>query len=104
MSNVEALVTSTLAGRLNGGRCIMLRDLSLIVLIAAVFVAPAPAQPAADAAFTFEQVRSYPFPSGLTAAATGARIAWAFNERGLRNIYVAEGYAFAPRPGTTTYR
>ncbi|HEV8380864.1 MAG TPA: prolyl oligopeptidase family serine peptidase [Gemmatimonadales bacterium] len=52
---------------------------------------PAPAQ------FTLEQVRSYPFPTELAAAATGSRIAWAFNEQGRRNIYVAEGPAFTAR-------
>jgi dipeptidyl aminopeptidase/acylaminoacyl peptidase len=46
---------------------------------------------AAPAAFSLEQVKSYPFPGGLTAAATGTRIAWTFNERGLRNVWVAEG-------------
>ena len=51
----------------------------------------------ASAQFTFDQVRSYPYPTELAAAATGARIAWAFNEQGRRNIYVAEGPAFAAR-------
>ena len=55
------------------------------------------AQAQRSAPFTFEQVRSYPFPTELTTAATGARIAWAFNEQGRRNIYVAEGPAFTPR-------
>ncbi|MBK5256376.1 MAG: S9 family peptidase [Vicinamibacteria bacterium] len=41
--------------------------------------------------FSLEQVKSYPFPTELTAAASGSRIAWAFEERGIRNIYVAEG-------------
>ena len=49
------------------------------------------------ASFTFDQVRSYPYPTELTASATGARVAWAFNEQGRRNIYVAEGPAFAAR-------
>jgi dipeptidyl aminopeptidase/acylaminoacyl peptidase len=44
-----------------------------------------------------EQVKSYPFPNELTAAATGRRIAWAFNEKGARNIWVAEGPAFTAR-------
>jgi dipeptidyl aminopeptidase/acylaminoacyl peptidase len=44
-----------------------------------------------------EQIKSYPFPNELTTAATGARIAWAFNERGLRNVWVAEGPDFKPR-------
>jgi dipeptidyl aminopeptidase/acylaminoacyl peptidase len=52
----------------------------------------------ADAAgFTMEQVRSYPFPSQLTAAATGSRIAWVFDERGRRNVWVAEGPEFVAR-------
>jgi dipeptidyl aminopeptidase/acylaminoacyl peptidase len=52
---------------------------------------------AAQPGYTVAQVRSYPFPTGLTAAATGARLAWTLNERGIRNIYVAEGPAFTPR-------
>src|SRR3712207_3827546 len=47
--------------------------------------------------FTLEQVRSYPFPNELTASSSGARIAWAFNERGQRNVWVAEGPDFRPR-------
>ncbi len=47
--------------------------------------------------FTVEQIKSYPFPNELTAAATGSRIAWAFNERGLRNVWVAEGPDFKAR-------
>lgn len=47
--------------------------------------------------FTMEQIKSYPFPNELTTAGTGSRIAWAFNERGLRNIWVAEGPDFKAR-------
>ena len=47
--------------------------------------------------FTVEQIKSYPFPNELTAAKTGARIAWAFNERGSRNVWVADGPDFRPR-------
>jgi dipeptidyl aminopeptidase/acylaminoacyl peptidase len=47
--------------------------------------------------FTVEQIKSYPFPNELTACATGAKLAWAFNERGSRNIWVAEGPEFKPR-------
>jgi dipeptidyl aminopeptidase/acylaminoacyl peptidase len=47
--------------------------------------------------FTIEQVKSYPFPNELSAAATGSRIAWAFNERGLRNVWVADGPDFKAR-------
>ena len=48
-----------------------------------------------------ELLRSYPFPQSLTAAATGSRIAWTFNEAGRRNIYVAEGPAFTARKLTS---
>ncbi len=59
----------------------------LLPLIALLCVAlPA----AAQSSYTMEQVRSYPFPNELAAAAEVARIAWAFNEEGRRNIYVAE--------------
>jgi dipeptidyl aminopeptidase/acylaminoacyl peptidase len=49
------------------------------------------------ASFSMAQVKSYPFPNELTASATGSRIAWALNEQGLRNIWVAEGPAFTER-------
>jgi dipeptidyl aminopeptidase/acylaminoacyl peptidase len=57
----------------------------------------ASAQPAAAPAFTLDQVLSFPFPDNLVASPSGARIAWTFNERGARNIYVADGPAFQPR-------
>lgn len=50
-----------------------------------------------DQSFTLNQVKSYPFPSNLTSAATGTRIAWAVNKEGLRNIYVAEGPDYKAR-------
>ncbi|MGE5277817.1 MAG: prolyl oligopeptidase family serine peptidase [Acidobacteriota bacterium] len=55
-----------------------------------------PAGPAAKAveagrtAFTLEQVMSAPFPTELTAATTGGAVAWVFNARGVRNVWVAE--------------
>src|SRR6266568_5197433 len=55
------------------------------------------AQAARSTPFTLDQVRSYPFPTELTAAASGARVAWAVNEQGRRNIYVAAGPAFSAR-------
>ena len=71
----------------------------LAALAALATVAPAAAQQRARPAapFTLEQVKGYPFPTELTAAPTGARIAWAFDERGRRNVWVAEGPAFAAR-------
>ncbi|MDH3571613.1 MAG: S9 family peptidase, partial [Gemmatimonadota bacterium] len=75
----------------------MPRHLAFVILTAALIGPPASAQRPAPSAFSLEQVRSYPFPSGLTAAATGARLAWTFNEQGRRNIYVAEGPEFTAR-------
>jgi len=51
--------------------------------------------------FTVDQIKSYPFPNELTAATTGSRIAWAFNEQGARNIWVAEGPEFRARKLTS---
>lgn len=62
------------------------------------FAAPVSAQ---RPAFTITQIRSYPFPNELTAS--GNRIAWAFNESGQRNIYVAEGPDWKARK-LTSYR
>jgi dipeptidyl aminopeptidase/acylaminoacyl peptidase len=69
----------------------------LLALCPIAFAVPLAAQRSADLGFTVTQVRSYPFPNGLTAAARGARLAWAVNQQGLRNIYVAEGPSFAAR-------
>jgi dipeptidyl aminopeptidase/acylaminoacyl peptidase len=51
--------------------------------------------------FSLEDVTSYPFPSSLTAAGTGSKIAVAINEKGHRNIYVGEGPAFDLRKITS---
>lgn len=66
---------------------------ALLILLSAF--APAPAQQAG--ALRLEQVRAYPFPNELTAAAAGSRIAWAFNQAGRRNLWVAEGPDFQAR-------
>ncbi|PSL07246.1 dipeptidyl aminopeptidase/acylaminoacyl peptidase [Cecembia rubra] len=44
--------------------------------------------------FTMEQVTSFPFPSELTASNSKDWIAWAMNEKGLRNIYLAQAPHF----------
>ncbi|ACU04550.1 S9 family peptidase [Pedobacter heparinus] len=46
---------------------------------------------------SLRDVKSYPFPTSLTAAATGNKIAWAFDEQGKRNVYVAEAPDFKAR-------
>ena len=67
---------------------------SLLLVAMVVLLVPAAY---AQRSFTLEQIKSYPFPNELTASATGARIAWAFDERGLRNVWVAEGPEFKAR-------
>jgi dipeptidyl aminopeptidase/acylaminoacyl peptidase len=50
--------------------------------------------------FTLEQVMSSPFPSDLIVSKRGDKMAWAFDAEGKRNIWVAEGPAFAARQVT----
>src|SRR5215510_715133 len=79
----------------------MPRRILVLLIVAAAIVSTAllvtRPQKAAAESFTLEQLKGYPFPNELTAAATGARIAWAFNERGSRNVWVAEGPDFKAR-------
>ena len=58
------------------------------------------ALPAIGQGFSVEQAMNYPFPYGLTAAAHGERIAWVFDMRGARNVWVADGPEFAARQVT----
>lgn len=51
--------------------------------------------------FTLEEVRSYAFPDSLVAAKQGAQAAWVVNDRGRRNVWVANGPDFAARQLTT---
>ena len=63
-----------------------------LVLVSAAGILLGTAQaPAPAGAFTLEQVLSYPFPDNLVASPKGSLIAWTFNERGVRNIYVGGG-------------
>jgi len=48
----------------------------------------------AQSPFTLEQVLSSPFPSELVAAMHGSRVAWVFDAKGIRNVWVADGPDF----------
>jgi dipeptidyl aminopeptidase/acylaminoacyl peptidase len=50
--------------------------------------------------FTIEQVLGAPFPYGLTSAAHAPRVAWVFDNKGERNIWVADAPDFVPRQVT----
>ena len=69
--------------------------IAIALLPTALFAQRATAPAAAS--FTLDQVMSAPFPTNLTAAATGEKLAWTLNERGHRNVWVAEGPAFSAR-------
>src|SRR5438128_8920361 len=53
--------------------------------------------------FTVDQILGFPSPENLAASPVGSTIAWTFNERGVRNIYVADAPGFEPRR-ITPYR
>src|SRR5437868_13601861 len=67
---------------------------SVLSLIATIALLSFAAQ-AAD--FTLEQVMSSPFPTGLTAATHAARVAWVFDSKGARNVWIADAPNFAGR-------
>jgi Tol biopolymer transport system component len=48
----------------------------------------------AQSPFTLEQVMSSSFPSELVAAAHGSRVAWVFDAKGVRNVWVGDGPDF----------
>ena len=76
----------------------------LLALSISVPLAAAPPQPAtAPPAFTVDQILGFASPDNLIASPVGSTIAWTFNERGVRNVYIADGPAFQPRR-LTTYR
>ncbi len=59
-------------------------------LLVPAFLAICQAAPSEDAPFTIEQILSSPFPSLMTASPQGDRLAWVMNERGSRNIWIAQ--------------
>ena len=55
----------------------------------------------AFAQFSIEQILSAPFPTELTASPDGQTLAWVFNDRGARNVWLATGPDFSTaRPVT----
>jgi dipeptidyl aminopeptidase/acylaminoacyl peptidase len=61
----------------------------IAAILAALLFSPALGR-AQQTPFTLEQIMSSPFPQGLTAAPAGGSVAWVFNVRGVRNIWVAQ--------------
>src|SRR5262250_825365 len=73
----------------------------LIGIAFGIFLLVLPAH--AQERFTLEQILSAPFPADLVASKTGSRIAWTLNERGQRNVWVAEGPDFKARRLTSYF-
>jgi dipeptidyl aminopeptidase/acylaminoacyl peptidase len=70
----------------------------LLLFFAAASCAQKPASQTTGASgFTLEQVMSSPFPTALTAAARASRIAWVFNSKGERNVWIADAPEFTGR-------
>lgn len=65
-----------------------------VVLFAAILLQTLCAVPAAAAGFSLEQVMSSPFPSNLVAASHSSRVAWVFDAKGSRNIWIADAPDF----------
>src|SRR4029434_6012087 len=64
----------------------------LLIVCLAFLAASASAQ-----TYSLEQIKGNPYPTELTSSANTARIAWVFNERGVRNVWVAEGPDYTAR-------
>ena len=69
----------------------------LWLALAAVVLSMPPAVFAQTQAFTIEQVTSAPFPTDLTAAAKGGKYVWVQDDRGVRNLWVAEAPEYRGR-------
>src|ERR1700688_4321398 len=82
-----------------GGDPAMPTRARFVPALAAVLLAAAAARPAFPA-FSLEQILGAPFPSQLTAARHGERVAWVMDRHGERNVWVAAGPAFVPRQVT----
>ncbi len=67
--------------------------------IALLTLAPA-ALRAQQPSFTLEQALSAPFPEELVAAPSGGAVAWVFNDRGARNIWIAAPPEYQGKPVT----
>jgi dipeptidyl aminopeptidase/acylaminoacyl peptidase len=67
-------------------------------VIASLLLQSAAAAPAAP--FTIEQVMEAPYPSSLVASAKGNSVAWVFDTRGCRNVWLSQG---AHARAITTY-
>ncbi|MGE5142964.1 MAG: TolB family protein, partial [Acidobacteriota bacterium] len=69
-----------------------MRRAASLVFGSLCIVAVAASGQQSNASFTLAQVTSYPYPSELVAAPSGAAIAWVLNAGGVRNIWAASAF------------
>jgi dipeptidyl aminopeptidase/acylaminoacyl peptidase/sugar lactone lactonase YvrE len=62
----------------------------LLLALALGLLLPASGSAAPREGVTLERLLSSPFPTSLVAAPAGSKVAWVFNDRGRRNVWVAE--------------
>ncbi len=67
------------------------RGILVALLASAPLAATSLQQTSPPGRFTVEQVLGFPSPENLVASPVGSTIAWTFNERGVRNVYAADG-------------
>ena len=74
-------------------------SMALIVFLAAALTPRAFAQKSP----TLQQLMTFAFPDEITAASHGERVAWVFNIKGVRNVWVADGPDFTDARPVTRY-
>jgi dipeptidyl aminopeptidase/acylaminoacyl peptidase len=77
-----------------------------LIILGLIFIASmlgSPTNTWAQAPFTVEQVLGSPFPTSLVAAAHGSRVAWVFDAKGVRNVWIADGPDFAHTARAVTH-
>src|ERR1700761_2302708 len=67
------------------------KSYSLFIIGVLAASAAAPAFAGRPAAFTIEEVMQAPYPSSLTAASKGNSVAWVFDTKGCRNVWLSQG-------------
>ena len=65
------------------------------LLVGVLLLLGVPAQ--AQDSFSIEEILSAPFPSDLTAAPTGDRVAWVQDKEGIRSLWTAAGPSYQAR-------
>ena len=67
----------------------MRKSITLLICLASIYTM--------RAQVTIEHMLSVPFPTELKSSADGKHLAWIFNDRGIRNVFIADAPDFAPR-------